>query len=147
MIKAYIKRLRQLGQKSKDIKKLTDQAVFIIFEKHKDELTTSNQQALDKGMDASGNDLGRYKSKAYVKKYKGGRFHPINLKKEGDFRKSIQIDFKKTTPKFKATDYKAKFLKKRYGEDIIGISDEALKAFIMRYQKDIQREFNRLFLV
>ena len=136
MIKAYVQRLSQLAQHSKDIQQIAHRALRVVLEKH---------QALDKGIDASQRSLGTYKSKYYVEKHKAGNYHPINLKKEGDFRKSIKVNFDKKTPELQANDWKAEILKSKYGQGIVGISDEDLGSFIDKYTPEIQQEFNKLF--
>jgi hypothetical protein len=91
-------------------------AMMKAIEKNEKEILDLNRQQLDRGLDADGNSLGRYKNFNYK-----GRWQPVDLKLTGDFRNrfTLGVDEKKT--EFFSQDVKAAGLEKKYGKDIMGI--------------------------
>jgi hypothetical protein len=97
---------------------LEEAIVFAILDK-KDAVLALNNEQLDRGVDAEEKDLGSYK----IFKYKG-RFKPIDLKLHGDFRAAEDIIFDQTQMSFVDRDFKAPYLTKRFGQNIIGLSEK-----------------------
>lgn len=92
--------------------------VFALVDKKEPVLALNNEQ-LDRGEDAEGKDLGTYKNFNYK-----GRFRPIDLKLEGSFRAAEDIILDREQMSFVDTDFKTPFLTKRFGENIIGLSEK-----------------------
>lgn len=86
---------------------------------NKEPLLKLNDSQLDKGVDARGADLGQYKNFKYK-----NRFRPIDLKQKGDFRNAEDIIVDDTDMLFVDPDTKTDILMNRYGDDIIGLTDD-----------------------
>jgi len=95
--------------------------MFTALKKYKKDIEEANKSKLLKGIDTEGKSLGRYKNFEYKQ-----RFTPVDLKLTGDFHNSIKAEFSKTDFVIEAIDFKTKFLEKKYGENIVGISDVEL---------------------
>jgi hypothetical protein len=85
-----------------------------------DSIMDLNKQQLDRGLDAKGNSLGRYKNFKYK-----NRFQPVDLKLKGDFRNKFTMAAGKKSAEIFSQDFKDGFLVKHYGKDIQGIADQS----------------------
>jgi len=76
-----------------------------------------NRQQLDRGLDAKGQSLGDYARFSYKQ-----RWRPIDLLKEGDWRKKFTLDQSRRNESFIfSQDWKDDILVWRYGKDIQGV--------------------------
>lgn len=87
---------------------------------NKEAILQLNDKQLDKGIDARGADLGSYKNFKYK-----GRFRPIDLKQTGEFRGEEDIVVDETQMLFVDPNAKTDSLMNRYGEDILGLTDQS----------------------
>lgn len=76
-----------------------------------------NKQQLDRGKDATGDSLGRYKNFRYK-----NRWEPVDLLRTGEFRRKLTLAESKKTAEVFSQDEKNDKLVKKYGKDIFGIS-------------------------
>jgi hypothetical protein len=113
---ATIKDFLVLPLKQLDMEALIGEAM----QEKDDPIMDLNKQQLDRGLDAKGNSLGRYKNFKYK-----NRFQPVDLKLKGDFRNKFTLAAGKKSAEIFSQDFKDKFLLKRYGKDIQGIPDQA----------------------
>ena len=58
------------------------------------------------------------------KKMKGQPYNRVTLRDEGDFHSSFYIDARETEFELKASDWKTEKLTKKYGRQILGLTDE-----------------------
>lgn len=86
---------------------------------NKDAILQLNDKQLDTGVDAKGQDLGQYKNFKYK-----NRFRPIDLKQTGEFRSEEDVIVDDTQMLFVDPDSKTDQLMNRYGEDILGLTDD-----------------------
>lgn len=86
------------------------------LEQKADAVNEINEQQLDKGLDAKGKSLGRYKNFKYK-----NRFQPVDLKLTGEFRRKFTLTAGKKSAEMFSQDQKEDILIKRYGKDIHGI--------------------------
>jgi hypothetical protein len=93
-----------------------------------------NDQQLDRGLDADGKSLGKYKNYKYK-----NRFEPIDLKLTGEFRRkeSIGVDEKKT--EFFSQDWKAPMIEKRWPK-ALGLTFQNLVIMGEIIKPDFDRE-------
>lgn len=99
-------------------KDLDMQALIAEAMSEKDEpILDLNRQQLDRGLDAKGESLGRYKNFKYK-----NRYQPVDLKLKGDYREKFTLAAGKKSAEIFSQDFKDGFLKKRYGKDINGIA-------------------------
>lgn len=113
MAETTIKNFLSLPFKGLDIQALIGEAM-----QEKDEqIMDLNKQQLDRGLDATGDSLGRYKNFKYK-----NRFQPVDLLLTGEFRRKFTLAPGKKSAEIFSQDQKTKFLEKRYGKDIFGIS-------------------------
>lgn len=91
------------------------------IEQNDEKILDLNRQQLDKGKDAKGKSLGKYKNFKYK-----NRFQPVDLKLTGEFRDkfTLAVDNKQTI--IFSQDQKEAKLEKRYGKDIHGVPAELL---------------------
>lgn len=89
-------------------------------------------EQLNKGSDSDGKDLGVYKIFSYK-----NRFRPVDLKDTGDFHNSIKAIIKSDSIEIDATDQKRDLVQDKYGDAILGLSDENVQYLI----DDIREEF------
>lgn len=127
-----LKRLEWLKNRQNLIGLLT-----LIAEKHLDKLADYNREQLFEGLKASGEQVSRdpYTPFTIADKKARGKFidTTIRLFDEGDLYQSIYPDQKGGNIKMEATDSKTSELKDRYGDDILGISIENQKHWIVTY--------------
>lgn len=98
-----------------------DEIVVEAAMEHEKEITDLNKEQLDKGLDSEGNDLGSYKRFSYKKRYK-----PVDLKGEGPFRNSFELNAFGDGFEITATDGKTARLMAQYGPAIVGLPKEKL---------------------
>lgn len=103
-----------------------------LLEGRKIQIVDLNTLQLEKGLRADDQDLGVYKRFSYKQ-----RFRPVDLKDTGDFHRSIQARVNSHSIEMTASDSKTDKLQDKYGDEILGLSDEA-KQYII---DDIRNEF------
>lgn len=107
---------------------------------NKEAILQLNDKQLDTGIDARGADLGSYKNFKYK-----GRFRPIDLKQTGEFRGEEDIVVDDMQMLFVDPNEKTDQLMNRYGEDILGLTDDSdQEAAIMLTAPFIQHLENQL---
>lgn len=116
-------------------------ALVTAIEKHEDDILDLNRQQLDRGLDAAGDSLGRYKNFKYK-----NRWQPVDLKLTGDFRRkfTLQSDEKETI--IFSQDVKAPLLEKRYGVDINGIPSSMIPNMQELVEDDFVKEYKKQLL-
>jgi hypothetical protein len=116
-------------------------ALVTAIERHEDAIMDLNRQQLDRGLDANGKSLGRYKNFNYK-----GRWQPIDLKREGPFRNkfTLQSDDKET--EIFSQDRKAPWLEKRYGKDINGVPSSLIPNMQDLIEEDFIEEYEKQLL-
>lgn len=92
--------------------------------KNEQQIIDYNLQQLDKGIDAKGKSLGRYRNFAYK-----NRFEPVDLKLTGEYRRKKTISKSKGKKQVEmfSQDIKADMLAKKYGKDIEGLTDQHIR--------------------
>lgn len=98
-----------------------------------------NRSQLDRGEDAKGKSLGQYKNFKYK-----NRFKPVDLKLTGEFHRKLTLSRSKGNRKqaeIFSQDEKAPALEKKYGKDIMGLTEESTE----RAAEIIKPELQRLF--
>jgi hypothetical protein len=101
-----------------------------------DIIIDQNLIQLDKGLDSLGSDLGIYARYAYKDRWK-----PIDLNLSGDFRRSIYPQFSDESFTLEASDPKTSKLQMRYGDEILGLSEEGKQMAGEFIQEDVQNLF------
>jgi hypothetical protein len=113
------------------------QALIKSIEKNEEKILDLNRRQLDRGLDAEGKSLGRYKNFNYKR-----RFEPVDLKLTGSFRDKMNLQVTKTETTVFSQDQKEAKLQKQYGKEIEGIplsmianmQDIILDDFVEGYQ-------------
>lgn len=114
MAEKSIKNFLALPFKELDIKAM----IAAAMEENDEQIMELNKQQLDKGLDAKGESLGRYKNFKYK-----NRFQPVDLLLTGEFRRKFTLAADTKSAEIFSQDQKAGFLEKRYGTDIFGIAN------------------------
>ena len=70
-----------------------------------------------------------------IKKLKGQPTSRVTLKDEGDFHSSFFIEYQADGFQIKADDWKTSDLMKRYGDEILGLTDDNFAKFANDYVK------------
>lgn len=105
----------------------------------KELLTQLNKQQLFENEDSKGKSLGTYESISYAQR-KGRATVDLNL--TGDFYAVFFVDTKEFPVVFSSRDNKTKWLTKKYGQDIFGLSKESLNVYI---QGNFKKRFAAYF--
>lgn len=104
-----------------------------------------NKQLFDKGEDSHGSVIRpSYKPITIsIKKAKGQPFNRVTLKDTGDFHRSIEVIPKDDELEISTSIEYAKWLFKKYGDDVLGIQEEIMKEFIQKYTLvTMKKKFN-----
>jgi hypothetical protein len=106
--------------------------------KNADAILDLNRQQLDRGLDAKGRSLGRYKRFSYK-----GRYQPVDLKLTGAWRRKfyLLVDNRKRQTLILSEDWKHDILEWMKGKAITGISQQMLENVRSIIHDDLQRAF------
>ena len=95
-----------------------------------------NQQLFEKGIDGKGKKLEAYKRTTIrMKISKGQPVDRTTLKDEGDFHASVEIQADSQSFTISSDVSHDKYIVKRYGKDVLRITDENIKEFMLKYVK------------
>lgn len=127
------------------------EVVRSIVEKNSNEIIELNteKQLFEKGIGSDGKSLEPPYSNPYkkLKKKLGQPTDRVTLRLEGDFYKSFEVIIGNEQFRINATDFKTKFLLKRYGQKILGLTGSNVSQFnqmIVRPEllKEIRKKIN-----
>lgn len=128
------------GDMAKRVAQFNPEKEAIIATKSaKDEIIDFNveDQLYEEGINNKGQSLGEYqpytKEKKQIKSAAGvgdGKISNVTLRDEGRFHRSFKVKYSKDRFELTATDKKTEKLKKHWGDDIFGLTDENLKKLI-----------------
>lgn len=121
---------------SDNIKKVND----IAIEAELPNMVRLNWKQLDQGKKNDGNNIVPSYSPNYARK-KG--FNSPDLKVTGDFRQSIEIDYRGDSLVFGASDRKTPHLIEKYTENILGLTDENAKISFEKIEGKVYDYINR----
>jgi hypothetical protein len=109
------------------------EVVRSIVEENSNEIIELNteKQLFDQGIGSDGRRLEPPYSNPYkkLKKKLGQPTNRVTLRLEGDFYKSFEVIIGKEQFRINATDFKTKFLLKRYGQKIFGLTGSNVTEF------------------
>lgn len=109
------------------------------LEQHDEQILDLNRQQLDRGLDAKGKSLGRYKNYNYKH-----RWEPIDLKRTGDYRNKFTLGVKPTETEIFSQDWKQGILERRW-KDAQGIPENLLPTVGDIILDDFQENFAKQF--
>ena len=99
--------------------------------------TNTDNQLFEQGINSLGVNISDYAPYSpitiTIKQSKGQPTNRVTLKDEGDFYSSFYLDVNNEQFEIKATDEKTDALIKKYGKDILGLTDDNLKILIWEY--------------
>jgi hypothetical protein len=116
--------------------------VIQILRYHQTDITNMNtaEQLYEKGETRDGIEIASYAPYApftvQIKQAKGQPVNRVTLSDEGDFHKSVYIDFRDDCFEILASDWKTEDLLRLYGKEILGLSDENLDELTWQYLYD-----------
>lgn len=97
----------------------------------------SQGQLFEKGIDRNGDSIASYRPykplTIEIKRLKGQPVNRVTLRDEGDFHASFQVIANNNSFFIDATDPKTLDLIRKYGEQIMGLTDENLDIFVWQY--------------
>lgn len=131
-IKAVIDRLKNIdSQIQATVKKVIEDNQGIIVEMN------SELQLFEKGVDRNNVSISSYapygSSTITYKKAKRQPTNRVTLRDEGNFHQSFFLDIRENEFEIKAKDWKAEMLVRKYGEAILGLTDENLSDLSKNY--------------
>lgn len=109
----------------------------------------SEDQLYEKGITKDNTDIASYAPYSpvtvFIKKKKGQITTHVTLRDEGDFHRSFYIEFHPDSFEIAASDWKTQDLKKGYGPEIFGLTDENffelaeyyIKPALIKYFRDL----------
>ena len=109
--------------------------------KNEDPIMNLNKQQLDRGLDATGKDLGKYANFKYK-----NRWRPVDLKLTGEFRDKFSLEVDDKGTEIFSQDSKEEKLKMRWGKDIFGIPSPLIDNMQEIVREDFIREFEKRFI-
>jgi hypothetical protein len=80
-----------------------------------------NRAQMDRGLTSKGKSIGRYRRFSYKQ-----RFQPVDLLKDGDFRRQMNIEVDNKETRVFSQNFKDAKLRAKYGENIFGLSSQAI---------------------
>jgi hypothetical protein len=124
-------RLDAIAKGLKSLPKVLERTVGEVVADNAYVLELDNQQQLEAGLDAEGLliEPPYTGTTREIKKQKGQPTDRVTLKDKGDFYRGIVAKVRAQDVGLEGTDSKTQELQEKYGQDIIGISDEAVDAF------------------
>ena len=97
----------------------------------------AEEQLYEQGINRLGVDISDYAPYSPVtieiKKLKGQPTNRVTLRDEGDFERSFFLEVGDKQFEIKASDFKTEDLVKKYGEQILGLTDENIATMIWQY--------------
>lgn len=97
----------------------------------------ADEQLYERGENALGVSIMSYQpyapSTIARKRAKGQPFNRVTLRDKGDFEKSFYLRVSLIDFQIAASDFKAEFLTRRYGDEIMGLTDENLGVLKWQY--------------
>jgi hypothetical protein len=117
-------------------------ALMKALEQNEEAILDLNRQQLDRGLDARGNSLGKYKSFKYK-----NRWTPVDLKLTGAWRGKFTLQVKENESEIFSQDQKEEKLKAKYGKDIEGIPNYLIPNMQAIIEEDFVRNFQSLLLI
>jgi hypothetical protein len=110
------------------------------IEKNEKRILQLNKNQLDRGLDAEGQDLGVYANFNYK-----GRYRPIDLYLEGDFRGKFTLLVTDKYTELFSQDEKAPKIRKRW-KNAVGIAPDDIERMIRIIQPDFVTIFKKTYL-
>ena len=136
-------------KKLQDLKDNVNKIVQETFEEYKTLIIDYNadEQMYKLGQDSKGSIIRPSYSPITIsiKKKKGQPTDRVTLRDSGKFHKTLIVTPKENYVEISSDLEYAKYLFKRYGDDVLGIQEEILKEFVTRYvvpkiQQDAQQK-------
>lgn len=97
----------------------------------------AEEQLYEQGINRLGVDISDYAPYSPVtieiKRLKGQPTNRVTLRDEGDFERSFFLEVGEKQFEIKASDFKTEDLVKKYGEQILGLTDENIATLIWQY--------------
>lgn len=109
----------------------------------------AEDQLYEQGINRLGVDIMDYRPYSpltiQIKEEKGQPTNRVTLRDEGDFESSFYLEINRTQFEIKAADFKTEDLVKKYGRQILGLTDENISSLIWQYiYPDVLERLNRL---
>ena len=99
----------------------------------------AEDQLFQKGITRKGVEIASFAPYApltiEIKKMKGQPTSRVTLRDEGDFHRTFYIEYHADGFQIKASDWKTEDLMLRYGEEILGLTDDNFHEFAVDYVK------------
>lgn len=126
-----LERLDFIAARLKQLPELLTVATGQIVDQNRAFLEDANTAQLAAGLDSEGQDIGPEYAPLTVaiKKEKGQPTDRVTLRDEGDFYSSVVLNLDRDRFELVATDPKTPALVEKYGEEILGITEENLEEF------------------
>lgn len=141
-----MERLERLTKKLKRLKPSIETFTREVIEDNRPLLEDFNALQLDQGLKADGSDITPeyHPFTVAIKKAKGQPYDRVTLKDTGAFYESIRIKTTRNELTYEATDSKTEDLQEKYGDAILGLSDEDKTEFIDSYlREDLQTKIRK----
>ncbi len=136
--------MRKLDELISRLKNFEDEIIKVIEEvvRENDNIIldmNAEDQLFQKGITRKGVEIASFAPYApltiEIKKLKGQPTSRVTLRDEGDFHRSFYIEYQADGFQIKASDWKTEDLMFRYGEEILGLTDDNFHEFAVDYVK------------
>lgn len=136
--------MKKLDELISRLKNFEDEIIKVIEEvvRENDNIIldmNAEDQLFQKGITRKGVEIASFAPYApltiEIKKLKGQPTSRVTLRDEGDFHRSFYIEYQADGFQIKASDWKTEDLMFRYGEEILGLTDDNFHEFAVDYVK------------
>lgn len=131
--------IANLLNKVKSVEESMNEIILMVVKKNEREVLRLNvDEQLYKGVNSMGEKIKPRYSSATVKrkKKKGQPFNRVTLKDEGDFYDGFFVEYGVDEFSLQGDDKKTRYLIKRYGKEIFGLTDKSLSDLIEMMEED-----------
>lgn len=140
-----------VAEKIQALKDFDREAEKIVIELCKDRRAMIIKMNVDEmygGVDAEGADISPpYRPSTIRRKRRRNQpYDRVTLRDEGDFHGSVEIEFRDGEFELVSRDQKAKYLQRKYGDDILGLSEDNVEKLTNDLKDDFQEVFRKIVL-
>ncbi len=141
--------MRKLDELISRLKSFEDEIIKVIEEvvRENDNIIldmNAEDQLFQKGITRTGVEIASFDPYApltiKIKKLKGQPTSRVTLRDEGDFHRSLYVEYQAEGFRIKASDWKTEDLMLRYGGEILGLTDDNFYGFAVDYVKPALNE-------
>lgn len=127
--------IQRLQRRFQSLAVVAESTVFKVIDENSELLEDFNKKQLRKGLRSDDTEITPYYRNITYK----GRLKPVDLRNTGAFYESITVTVQDNSVDFDATNNKTAELQTKYGEKILGLSENNKNVFFDRVKPNINK--------